>query len=221
VIGDWPKPMAPVHDRPFLEYQLRLLRRQGVTRTVLCAGYRHELIQAYFGDGTGWEMQITYVVEARPLGTGGALRLARPHLTDRFLALNGDTYFATDLARLTASHRAAAAIATMALVAVPDVARYGAVIPDDAGRVLRFDEKGRTGPGLINAGVYLFEPAVFDRFTDQTPLSLEQDVFPRLAAERVLHGCELYGYHVDIGTPQSYAQFADYIADQARRGEAP
>jgi D-glycero-alpha-D-manno-heptose 1-phosphate guanylyltransferase len=206
-IGDLPKPLAPINGRPFLEYLLQWLRRQGLTRVVLCVGYRHELIEAYFGDGTALGMQISYSVEEKPLGTGGALANARAFLGSTFLVMNGDTFFDADLAPLLAAHRAYEVPATMSLVSVPDTTRYGAVVLDADGYITRFTEKGRSGQGQINAGVYALSFSIFDRFPPQLPISLENNVFTLLAQQHQLRGCLLHGYHIDIGTPESFAEF--------------
>ncbi len=207
IIGDVPKPLAEINGRPFLSYQLDWLKRQGITRIVLCVGYRHELVEASLGDGTSAGMQISYSVETQPLGTGGALYNARKQLHETFLAMNGDTYFDLELAPLLEAHRSRHAIATMGLVEVPDTSRYGAVTLDNDSHVSQFLEKGRSGPGLINAGIYALSATVFDYFPGSAPLSIERDVFPLLAARQLLNACTLHGEFLDIGTPESYMEF--------------
>lgn len=206
-IGDLPKPLAEVNGRPFLAYQLDWLKRQGITQVVLCVGYRHELIEAHFGAGATMGMQISYSIEREPLGTGGALFNARDLLRDPFLAMNGDTYFELELNALLQQHTSQNAIATMSLVHMPDTSRFGAVALDPEGRVTQFLEKGRSGPGLINAGMYALSKTVFDYFPVQMPVSIERDVFPLLSEKRLLQTCTLQGFHLDIGTPESYAEF--------------
>jgi NDP-sugar pyrophosphorylase family protein len=207
IIGDLPKALAPVRGRPFLAYQLELLKRRGITRIVLCTGYGHDLIQAHCGDGAALGMQILYSVEEQPLGTAGALQQARRHLQETFLVLNGDTYFVADISALLANHRQGGAPATLALVEVPQAGRFGAVTLDAQGHITRFAEKRRRSAGLINSGIYVFEPEIWAHFPRRVPLSLENDVFPLLAEQRLLRGHVLEGYHMDIGTPESYAQF--------------
>jgi D-glycero-alpha-D-manno-heptose 1-phosphate guanylyltransferase len=204
-VPDVPKALAPIAGRPFLEYQIRLARRCGFTQLVLCVGAQHELIESALGTGDRLGVEIVYSCEDQPLGTAGALLNARALLNDTFIVLNGDTYFDTDLAALP--HASSSASATMALVQVADVARYGSVTLDSDQRVVEFTEKGHNGPGLINAGVYAFSPQVFDYFPAQYPISLEREVFPELARRRMLIGCPMAGYHLDIGLPESYAQF--------------
>lgn len=223
IIGDLPKGMAPVGGRPFLEYQIAMLRRQGFRRIVLCTGYRHDLIQAHFGTGEAWGVEMTYSLEHEPLGTAGALRHARPYLDSSFLVLNGDTYFGADLSLLVAFHHGGEAggkggvapsyrVATLALLPMPDASRYGAVTLDAGGYVVRFAEKSGGGPGLISAGLYVFSINVLDYLLPRTPLSLETDVFPLLASRRLLGGVDMPGYHLDIGLPGSYQRFQDDVA---------
>jgi NDP-sugar pyrophosphorylase family protein len=223
VLADLPKALAPVYGRPFLAYQLDWLKGQGVTQVVLCTGYGHDLIQAYCGDGAALGMQILYSVEENLLGTAGALQQARHYLNETFVAMNGDTYFAADLGALLANHRAGGTPATLALVKVPRAGRFGAVTLDAHGYVTHFAEKKRRRAGLVNAGIYVLEPEVLAYFQTRIPLSLEDDVFPSLAAQRLLRGDVLEGYHIDIGTPESYAQFQQDVAATASRrllGEA-
>ena len=215
-IGDIPKPLAEVNGRPFLAYQLDWLKSQGITQVVLCVGYRHELIEAHFGSGGSIGMQISYSIEREPLGTGGALWNARNLLRDPFLAMNGDTYFELQLGPLLQQHLSQQAIATMSLVQVPDTSRFGAVTLDAEGYVSQFQEKGRSGAGLINAGIYALSNKVFDYFPVQMPVSIERDVFPVLSERRLLQACTLRGFHLDIGTPESYAEF---IRIQQRPGD--
>jgi len=216
VIGDLPKPLAPINERPFLEYQIETLRAAGFDRFVLCVGYRHDLIETHFADGRALGVQIVYSVESQALGTGGALRLARPLLDETCLVLNGDTYFAADFSQLVAQHTTPA---TLAMISVPDAGRYGSLSVDGDGFITHFNEKGASGPGLINAGVYVLSSAAFRYMAEQTPLSLETDVFPELARQRLLRGCALDGYHLDIGTPESYTRFErDVRAGRLGRG---
>jgi NDP-sugar pyrophosphorylase family protein len=225
IIGDLPKPMAPVAGRPFLEYQIAALRAQGLTDIVLSVGYRHELIAAHFGDGSAFGVRIACVVEDRPLGTGGAVRLAAATMASlraraACLILNGDTYFEADFNGLIGRHLAAHAPATLALIHVPDAGRYGSVALDPAGVITGFAEKGGAGAGLINAGAYAVSPAFLGGLPPEpTPLSLERDVFPALAERGQLRGVVMSGLNIDIGVPDSYARFDALM--RLRAGEAP
>ena len=193
--------MALVAGVPFLELLLRQLRAQGVTEVVLGTGYKAEQIESYFGDGARVELSIRYSREAEPLGTGGALKLAEPLLGDPVLVINGDSYVEFDLAEGCDLLRSKDADLVMVLQTVPEVNRYGSVTIDGSKRIIEFVEKGgRTGEGLINAGVYLLRKKVLGQFPSGKAVSLEREVFTELLAGRV-YGMPSNGTFIDIGVP--------------------
>jgi mannose-1-phosphate guanylyltransferase len=212
-VDDRPKVLAPVEGRPFLDYLLARLARQGCTDVVLSTGYLGEMVEAFAGDGAAWGLRVRYAHEPAPLGTGGALRFAADScgLQQPFVAMNGDTLFTGSLARLTAFHAAQpGARATLALVQVPDAARYGTVRTDAAsGAVTAFVEKAAaTGPAWINAGVYVLDPALLAAVPRGRNVSLERDVFPAWIGKG-LSGCPFPdAAFLDIGTPEDYARAA-------------
>ncbi len=210
VVADRPKPMAEVAGRPFVEWLVLALRRQGVRRIVFAAGYMADRLEEHFADGAAWGLEIVHSRESEPLGTGGALRLAVEHVSgDRLLALNGDSFCPFDLARLESAHCARDARCTLWLASVPDAGRFGTVLTAEDGRVLEFVEKrGVAEPGQINAGVYLLERSVVELIAPGGAVSLERDVFPCLIG-RGLYGVAGEGPFIDIGTPESYAAAAD------------
>lgn len=208
VVADVPKPMAPVAGRPFLEHVLRGLARQGVPRAVLGVGYLHEQIVAHFGlrfEG----MALDYEIEHTPLGTGGAIAAALERIEgEAALVCNGDTWLALELPALMAlwrQHRQPVIVARE----VPDVARYGALDVEHAGtggRVLGFAEKGRSGPGLINAGVYVLPRTLFADGTPPVPFAIEADVLASLVKRAPVHAFVSDGEFIDIGIPEDYAR---------------
>ena len=205
VVKDRPKPMASVGGRPFLEWLVRSLCVQGVRRIVLCTGYMSEAIEKHFGDGDKWDVKIVYSRDPVPLGTGGALRQAL-HLigSDRFVAMNGDSYCRVDIWRLEATHRARQACATLWLVPVDDCTRYGAVEVAENGAIQAFREKSLAQhPGWINAGVYLLQRETLLSIPPGCSFSMEMDFFPRLISQG-LYAVRGSGPFVDIGTPESY-----------------
>lgn len=235
VVADRPKVMAEVAGQPFLAHQIAYLRAQGVTRIVLLVGYRHEQVRQHFGDGAAWGVHIEYAVEATPLGTAGAIKHAAPWLTGPALVLNGDSYCAVDLAALAAAHARWRAgdgrcVGTLALVHVDDGGAFGRVVL--AGdRIASFAEKDAGGAaGWVNAGVYLFEPALLTWIEAGRPVSLEHETLPRvLAGGDHLYGFRSEGYFVDIGTPAGYSAYQRHVAgatsaapvDAAHQREAP
>jgi NDP-sugar pyrophosphorylase family protein len=204
VVGDRPKVLAPVAGRPFLEYLLRQLVEAGVRDAVLCTGFGADAVAEVMGDGTRFGLRLRYSREDRPLGTGGALRQAVPLLgPGPALILNGDSFVPLPLASLGALHARRAARATLLLARVPDCGRFGAVSVDCEGRIVRFEEKTRPGPGLVNAGVYLVERTVLEGIPAGREVSLEKEVFPGLIG--ALAGLVVDADLVDIGTPESLA----------------
>jgi len=202
LVGHGNKPMVQVAGKPFLEYLLLHLKKYGVTRIILCVGYRGHVIHDYFGSGGAWGLDLTYSWERDLLGTAGALRLALPAIEDKaFFVVNGDSFFDVDLRALAHHHVSLHALATLALVHVTDASRYGTVLCSDDGAVSSFVEKGRhTGSAVINAGVYMLEPGVLHSIPSGRAVSLEREVFPSLIGKHFF-GMPGSGYFVDIGVP--------------------
>jgi D-glycero-D-manno-heptose 1,7-bisphosphate phosphatase len=206
--AETPKPLLSVGGRPFLEWVIANLEAQGVEEVILTVGYRAEAFEAWRSRapiGVG----LRVFVEEEPLGTGGALPRLGEWLDPTFLVLNGDTLFDAPLRALGALRAEASAVGALALRAVTDVARYGEVRLD--GSVVRaFDEKGRTGPGLINGGVYVFAREVVERIP--SPGSIERDLLPALAAEGSLVGLPSDGFFIDIGVPETFEDAQTAVA---------
>jgi NDP-sugar pyrophosphorylase family protein len=212
VLGTLPKVLAPIAGRPFLAYQLSFLRGQGLTDVVLCTGHAADQVEACCGDGSHWGLRLRYSREPRPLGTAGALKHAQSLIgSNPFLVLNGDTFVGADLARLVRDHTASDAALTLAVAEVADLARFGAVTLDPDGRVTAFGEKGRSGPGRINAGIYAADAAVLGRIPSGGAVSLEYDVFPALVGKG-LRGTTISGPFLDIGTEETYHQAEAFLA---------
>jgi len=199
-----PKPMLPVGGRPFLEYLVHLLLREGFTRVLFCTSHLSKVVRDHFGDGGRFGIATVYTQEPQPLGTGGALRFAHEHLDEQFLVLNGDTIFDIPMRRLPELlQRHPTATAAMALRRVDDVARYGSVrLKKDF--VAAFEEKGRSGPGWINGGIYCLKREAL-ALLSAGESSLERDLFPVLAANGLLCAQSCDGYFLDIGLPQTLA----------------
>jgi mannose-1-phosphate guanylyltransferase len=202
VVADRPKSMALISGMPFLQLLLDHLRSQGVDDVVLGTGYMAEQIESYFGSGNKLGLHIRYSREHEPLGTGGALKLAEPLVSDPLLVLNGDSHvewrFGPMLGMLTEKQ----AEMVIALQAVADASRFGSVAIGQDGRITEFVEKGvAAGPGLINAGVYLVRKQIIRDLPADRVISLERDVFPRLLDRRV-YGFVCTGLFIDIGIPE-------------------
>src|SRR5947199_10664039 len=214
VLSDRPKSMALISGTPFLQLLLDRLRCQGVDDVILGTGYMTEKIESYFGSGNDLGMRIRYSREDEPLGTGGALKLAEPLISDPELVLNGDSYVEWNLNPMLELFRAKDADLVLVLQAVADVTRYGTVALDHDGRVTEFIEKGiRAGPGLINAGVYLLRKEVVRGLPAGTAISLERDIFPRLL-DRGVYGLVCKGLFMDIGIPDDFNRAQALLASR-------
>jgi NDP-sugar pyrophosphorylase family protein len=239
VLADRPKGLAPIGERPFLEIQVDLLRRQGLRRLVLAVGHLARQIQDHFGDGRRWGLRIDYSVEGpRLLGTGGALKLAERFFTPRALVLNGDTFFDLDYAQLLARHEEQRPVATLALARADDARRYGSVLVDSSGRrVVGFQEKDSSissppnaaageAPSAaalnerwLNAGAYLIERELLAGWKAGEPCSLERDVFPTALAQGLkLAALTSRQRFFDIGTPDGLQAFHAFHALRTRAG---
>lgn len=206
-----PKPLLPVLNRPFLEYQFQILRRHAITEVVLCTSYHASAFRRVFGTGRRLGLKLSYVRELIPLGTGGALKNAEALLSvGTTLVLNGDVLNALDLSAFLRFHRARRVEISIALTRVKDPTRYGLVLTDKKGIVHRFLEKpswNEVETNSVNAGAYLFEPSVFSHLPPGKPYSLERGLFPeRLAAGARIAGFVAPGYWIDIGTLEMYLQ---------------
>ncbi|MCG5213717.1 mannose-1-phosphate guanyltransferase [Streptosporangium sp. KLBMP 9127] len=204
-----PKPLLPVINRPIMEHVLRLLRRHGLTETVVTVQFLAALIRNYFGDGDELGMSLYYATEDMPLGTAGSVKNAADKLRDdRFLVISGDALTDIDLTDMIRFHRDNGALVTIGLKRVPNPLEFGIVIVDDQGRVQRFLEKptwGQVFSDTVNTGIYVMEPEVLDEVAAGEPVDWSADVFPRLlAAGAPLYGYVAEGYWEDVGTHESY-----------------
>jgi Nucleoside-diphosphate-sugar pyrophosphorylase involved in lipopolysaccharide biosynthesis/translation initiation factor 2B, gamma/epsilon subunits (eIF-2Bgamma/eIF-2Bepsilon) len=219
LLPDRPKVLAPIAGRPFLDILVEQLLARGVRRIVLLLGNLSDQVMAHVEDRRGeWpaDLQVDFSVETSPLGTGGAVKLAERFCEGRFLLFNGDTYFDLDIAALLRTHESTRALLTLAAAEVADADRFGRLEVSAEGFIRRFREKEvSAGPGLINAGVYLMEPAVLGRIPAGRAVSLESEVFPALLADgqRFFVSAQ-HGAFFDIGTPPGYQSFIDFCREQ-------
>ena len=213
-----PKPIVPIFDRPFLTYQLDLLKRvPEIDGVVLSLNYQPRRIEEIFGDGGDSGFAIRYVVEPSPLGTGGAVRYAGESLHESVVVLNGDVLTQVDLAAVIALHRERRAKATIVLTPVENPSAYGLVETDAQGNIERFLEKPQPHEitcDTINAGIYVLEPETFDRIPKDTPWSIERSFFPSLIERGETFVAYVdRGYWIDIGTPEKYTQVHRDVMD--------
>lgn len=215
-----PKPMLPTAGMPFLTHLLSRIREAGIKHVVLGTSYRAEVFEEHFGDGSDLGLEIDYVFEDEPLGTGGGIRHVVPKLRhDTVMVFNGDVLGGTDLGAVLQTHHDKNADVTMHLVRVADPRAFGCVPTDADGRVLEFLEKTPDPPtDQINAGCYVFRREIIEAIPAGVPVSVERETFPRLLAEgRRVFGYVDAAYWRDMGTP------GDFVSGSADlvRGIAP
>lgn len=221
-----PKPIVPILDRPFLYHQIDLIKQvPDVDEVILSLNYHPQRIEAVVGQGDDIGLPIRYLVEPKPLGTGGAVKFAEPHLDGTTLVFNGDVLTEIDLPALLERHRTRGARATIVLAPVDDPARYGLVETDLDGNVTRFLEKpdpSQITCSTINAGIYVLEPDTFDRIPAGTKYSIERRFFPSLVERGDAFTAYVErGYWLDIGTPAAYRRaHRDILDGRCRSGYA-
>ncbi len=211
---DRPKPMVPILEKPILEYQVRWLAAQGVKRVVMSCGYRHEVIQDYFGGGERFGVDIRYAVEDEPLGRGGGIKLAwneLAHSDAPVIATNGDIMTSFDLGAMLETHRRGNALASMLIV--PFVSQYGIVdlASEDDGRVTGF----RSEPVLpywVNGGVYVLDQAVHAMLPDRG--DHEESTFPQLAQQGKLLGFKSHTFWRAVDTIKDLTVVKEYLSKQ-------
>src|SRR3954452_8267132 len=203
-----PKPQRPLVDRPFIAFMIDWLRSHGVDDVVMSCGHLASGVRNVLGDGSALGVRLRYMEEPRPLGTGGALKLAEPLLDHRFLMLNGDVLTDMDMTTQIKMHEKTGARATLALVPVDDPSAYGLVRTNSGGEVTEFVEKpapDQIDTNHISAGAYVLERSVLEMLEPEQPASIERDVFPQLVGNG-LYGCVSENYWLDIGTPERYLE---------------
>ncbi len=203
--------LAPIGDRPFLDYLLEWLTLSGARRIVLCLGHLARSVTAYLEKNSYPSLTVIPVIEPQLAGTAGAIRFARQSLrSDPVLVINGDTFVDVDLPSFVTDHLRSEAAISMLGVQVPSKARYGSLELDATGYVARFVEKGdgSDGPGLVNGGMYLFSSGALDDLAKRSGRSLEQDFLQQLPGKTIkVH--QTRGAFIDIGTPESLTRAAD------------
>jgi len=197
-----PKPMIPVHGRPFLQYIVEHFRDWGVERLVFCTGHLHGNIEAHFGDGAGFGVGIAYSREPEPLGTGGALLNAKHLLDESFFLAYGDSYLPLDLGLLSGCMEANDADGVISVYENREGMAPNNVRLADDGRVLEYVK--RNPPEFMNrleAGLALFRKEVLD-LAPGRKFSLEEAVLPQLINRGRLFGISTPRRFYDIGTPE-------------------
>ena len=206
ITGDIPKALINISGKPFIDYQIEYIRNQGIEEIFFALGYESNKLKKYISNKYS---NILYSVENKPLGTGGAVKLAiRNHykkLDKSFFVLNGDSLIDINYQHLYDFHKNKQSNVTIGLIEVDDVDRYGKIGTKN-GDIIKFNEKSDNGPGLINSGVYLFRKDIERLFPKEEKFSLENDFFPNLIGNNFKGVILKHSFFIDIGTTESFNQ---------------
>jgi D-glycero-alpha-D-manno-heptose 1-phosphate guanylyltransferase len=214
LLPDIPKPMAPMAGRPCIEWLIRYLLKQGVRRTIISTGYRAEVIERHFEQHPVSGASVVCAAEPRPMGTaGGFIYAVRSSglSAPGWLVMNGDTLVFADLKSALSAMQDAKVSGAIYGYEAPDASRYGTLVTDASGDLVRFEEK-KPGRGIISTGLYVFRDALLNQFPQGEPLSLEREVFPALTSAGVsLKVLRMTAPFLDIGTPESLPQAEAFV----------
>ena len=216
-----PKPLVPVAGEPITAHIMRWLAAYGFTEIGINVHYLSQAIDSAFGDGSQYGVQLNYVREAELMGSAGAVKPLEKFFDRTFVVVGCDDLTDADLATLVAFHRERGALATIGLVEADEVDQYGVVLTDERGRITEFQEKppkGTERSKLVNTGIYVFEPEIFNYIPAGTFYDFGKGVFPALlAAGAGFYGLRLNAYWRDIGTPKEYRlATTDLLAGRVR-----
>jgi len=211
VVKDVPKPLAPIHGRPFLAYLLENYRRQGVRQFMFLVHHKAEMIKSFVEaekrQGVLKGCDVKLIEEREPMGTGGAVKAALEELpeVEQFLVANADTFLSLGIAELLTTDAPA-----IAAVWQGNTARYG-TLKTEGSHIAQFIEKSpNAGAGWINAGLYRLQKQLFDKMPDG-PFSIENTLFPELLRQKTLKFVTIDGDFIDIGIPEDYEKCKQYL----------
>ncbi len=204
---EMPKSLLPVKGKPILEHLINELKENLITDIILCTGYLGEKIKEYFGNGEKFGVKITYSTETEPLQTGGALQQVRKLIgEDQFLVIHGDILTTLPFQDLIEFHQKEQSIATIALTTVDEPNKFGQLTLHGS-KLIRFFQqapKNKVQSYLVNCGIYICEPVIFDYFPTGKKSFLFEDVIEKLIGERKISGFVFEGQWFDVGNPKNY-----------------
>ena len=212
-----PKFLFPVMNKPILDWTLEKLAKSGVKETILAVNYMAENLIQHYGNSK-YKMKILYSKEDRPLGTGGPIKNAEKLIghEEPLLVLNGDILTTMSYTELLEKHREKGAVATITLCQVDDPSRYGIAELTEEKQIIQFIEKPtreKAPTNLANAGIYAFNPEIFNHIPSERPVSIERETFSILARERKLYSYLFKGNWIDIGKLADYIEANHFFLD--------
>lgn len=203
------KPLEVLGNKPLIFYTLDLLKKHGIKQIIIATNKHGKSLEELLGDGSSYEVSITYSYEDTPLGTAGALKKIANELptVHPFFVIAGDILTTIDLTDLATFHADNTALVTMAVKPRPAKKSYDNVFVQGHTVVDFKSSSDEEVVGIVNAGVYLIEPAFLDMIQNgekDTPVMLETDLFPKLAGSRKMLAYPFQGVWFDISSDQNY-----------------
>jgi NDP-sugar pyrophosphorylase family protein len=202
-----PKPLLPVGSKPVLELLLRWVRRNGARDVYITTGYLGHLIRTFCGDGSQWDLRITYSEEKEPLGTIGALSLLREELDETFLVINGDVLTDLNLGEFNRSHRRSGDALTVATMQRSTQMDFGVIEAVD-GKVVNFREKPRLS-NLVSMGIYCMEPEMLRHIPCGIPFGFDDLAYRMLDLRRPINTFLHNGFWLDVGRIEDFQKAQD------------
>ncbi|MFA6195516.1 MAG: sugar phosphate nucleotidyltransferase [Sulfurimonas sp.] len=211
-----PKPMLPIINRPMMEHTMMSLKNLGIKDFIILLYFKPEIIEDYFGDGSKFGINISYIIPDDDYGTAGAVKLAQESIgNENFIIISGDLVTDFEFEKIFASHKERQAKLTITLTSVKNPLQFGVVIANEDGKIKKFLEKpswGEVFSDTINTGIYIIEPEILDYIPINTNYDFAKDLFPLLMKKDIdLNGYSLSGYWRDVGNPESYREVYDDI----------
>jgi mannose-1-phosphate guanylyltransferase len=218
-----PKLLFPIGNEPLLDWTFKNLAKSDVSEVILAVNYMADAFIHRYGN-SAYKMKLHYSRETMPLGTGGPLKKAESIIghNEPFLVLNGDILTTIDFSEVVKLHKKNDAVASIMLYEIEDPSRYGTAELAKNNRVMRFIEKppkGKARSNLVNAGIYVLEPQIFDYIPAAQQVSIEREVFPKLVAEKKLYGYNFEGLWIDIGKHEDYLRANQLLLETEARKE--
>jgi NDP-sugar pyrophosphorylase family protein len=214
IVKNTPKPFLKVNNNPFVLKIVERLINQGVNNIIFCLGYKPQKIVNFFGDGSKWGIEISYVIEDRLMGTAGAIRGAYKKISEfNVIILNGDSFCYFDIPNLVKQHHLNSADITISVLGTDNPERYGLISFNKNMKIDKFVEKTkdyRKKINYINAGVYVIKKYLIKKIDDKKPVSLEKDFFPEILHKNIQAFIIENKKFIDIGTPESLNE-ADFF----------
>jgi mannose-1-phosphate guanylyltransferase/phosphomannomutase len=213
-----PKPMIPVINKPIIEHSVNLLKKKGFRKIIISLFYLPENVQNYFGDGSDWDIDISYSVEDTPLGTAGGVKKAAGSPSETLVVMSGDGVLDFDIDRILDFHRVKRSLFTIVLTRVKTPTEYGVVFTREDGTIEKFLEK----PGwtevfsdTVNTGLYIIEPDIINNFIpSNTRFDFSLDLFPLLQQRNLpMYGFVADGYWCDVGNLDAYREVHQAILE--------